>query len=108
MNCHVLQTLSLPYVMLVSVLRVTNYHILILLVFLLHHLSLFTLMFGGPALSSSGGFKYYASFIDDYSCYCWIYLIKHKSDVESIFYTFKNHAKRLLNAKVHSVLSDRG
>ena len=34
-------------VMLVSVLRVTNYHIIILLVFLHHHLSLFIPMFGG-------------------------------------------------------------
>jgi histone deacetylase 1/2 len=62
----------------------------------------------GPALPSSGGFKYYVSFIDDYSRYCWIYLIKHKSDVESIFYTFQNHVERLLNAKIRSVQSDWG
>ena len=43
----------------------------------------------GPALPSSGGFKYYVSSIDDYSRYCWIYLLKHKSDVESIFIPFK-------------------
>ena len=60
----------------------------------------------GPALPSSEGFKYYVSFIDDYNRYCWIYLIKHKSDVESIFYTFQNHVERLLNAKFRSVQSD--
>jgi hypothetical protein len=35
-----------PFVMLVNVLRVTNYHIVIPLVCLLHLLSLFILMFG--------------------------------------------------------------
>ena len=62
----------------------------------------------GPTLPSSGGFKYYVSFIDDYSRYCWIYLLKHKSDVDSIFYTFQNHVERLLNAKIRSVQSDWG
>ena len=93
--------------MLVSVLRVTNYHIIILLVSLHHHLSLFTLMFG-VLLCPLLGVKYYVSFIDDYSRYCWIYLLKHKSDVESIFYTFQNHVERLLNANIHSVQSDWG
>jgi histone deacetylase 1/2 len=59
-------------------------------------------------LPSSGGFKYYVSFIDDYSRYSWIYLIKHKSDVESIFYTFQSHVERLLNAKIRTVQSDWG
>lgn len=35
-----------------------------------------------PDQVSSGGFRYYVSFLDDYICYTWIYLIKHKYDVE--------------------------
>ncbi|GKC14417.1 retrotransposon protein, putative, ty1-copia subclass, partial [Tanacetum coccineum] len=35
----------------------------------------------GPTQVSIRGFKYYVSFLDDYSRYTWIYLIKHKSDV---------------------------
>lgn len=42
----------------------------------------------GPTQVSSGGFKYYVSFLDDYSHYTWIYLIKRKYDVEQVFYTF--------------------
>jgi histone deacetylase 1/2 len=62
----------------------------------------------GPALPSSGGFKYYVSFIDDFSRHCWIYLIKHKSDIEGIFYTFQNHVERQLNTKIRAVQSDWG
>ena len=62
----------------------------------------------GPAVSSSGGYKYYVSFIDDYSRFCWIYLLKHKSDVEEVFYAFQAHVERLLNTKIKAVQSDWG
>jgi histone deacetylase 1/2 len=62
----------------------------------------------GPALSSSGGYKYYVSFVDDYSRHCWIYLLKHKSDVEDIFYIFQAHVERFLNNKIRAVQSDWG
>ena len=62
----------------------------------------------GPARASSGGYKYYVSFIDDYSRFCWIYLLKHKSDVEQVFYAFQAHVERLLDAKLKAVQSDWG
>ena len=62
----------------------------------------------GPAISSSGGYKYYVSFIDDYSRFCWIYLLKHKSDVEQVFYAFQAHVERLLDGKIKAVQSDWG
>ena len=60
----------------------------------------------GPAIAYCGGFKYYVSFIDDYSCFCWIYLFKHKSNVEQVFYAFQPHAERILDAKIKFVRSD--
>ena len=62
----------------------------------------------GPAVASSGGFKYYVSFVDDYSRFCWIYLLKHKSDVEHVFYAFQAHVERLLDTKIKAVQSDWG
>jgi histone deacetylase 1/2 len=62
----------------------------------------------GPTIASSGGFKYYVSFIDDYSRFCYIYLLKHKSDVEQVFYAFQSHVERLLDANIKSVQSDWG
>jgi hypothetical protein len=38
-----------------------------------------------PAIKSAGGFKYYVSFLDDFSKFTWVYLLKHKSDVERVF-----------------------
>jgi hypothetical protein len=35
----------------------------------------------GPTLDSIGGKKYYVSFIDDFSKFTWIYLLKFKSEV---------------------------
>jgi hypothetical protein len=60
----------------------------------------------GPAIASSSGFKYYVSFVDDFSRYTWIYLIKHKSDVEQIFYDFQHHVERLLDTKIRAIQSD--
>jgi hypothetical protein len=54
----------------------------------------------GPDRASSRGYKYYVSFIDDYSHLCWIYLLKHKSDVEQVFCTFQDHVEHLLNTKI--------
>ena len=43
----------------------------------------------GPALvSSQGGSYYYVSFIDDYSQYCWVYLMKNRSDFYHIYCQF--------------------
>jgi hypothetical protein len=39
----------------------------------------------GLAIRSSSGYRYYVSFIDDFSRFSWIYVIKHKSDVHHIF-----------------------
>jgi hypothetical protein len=47
----------------------------------------------GPAIDSFGNKKYYVSFIDDFSKFTWLYLLRHKSDVLS----FLKNSSALLN-----------
>ncbi|KAG8087751.1 hypothetical protein GUJ93_ZPchr0010g8326 [Zizania palustris] len=62
----------------------------------------------GPTISSVSGHKYYVIFIDDFSRFTWLYLLKHKSDVEFAFIQFKHLAENQLNAKIKAVQSDGG
>jgi histone deacetylase 1/2 len=62
----------------------------------------------GKAIASSGGYQYYVSFIDDYSRFCCIYLLRHKSNVEQVFYAFQAHVELLLGAKIKDIQSDWG
>ncbi|KAL8123400.1 hypothetical protein AgCh_011388 [Apium graveolens] len=48
----------------------------------------------GPApMPTKGGSRYYISFIDDFTGYTWIYLMKRKSDFLDIFKDFRVHIK---------------
>ena len=60
----------------------------------------------GKTIASSGGYQYYVSFVDDFSRFVWIYLLKHKSDVEHVFYEFQNHVERQLDTKIKAIQSD--
>jgi hypothetical protein len=62
----------------------------------------------GPAQTSTSGHQYYVSFIDAYSRFTWLYLLKHKSDVFQIFLQFQQHVERLLNKKILHVQTDWG
>jgi len=62
----------------------------------------------GPAPISVGRFSYYVSFIDDYSKFTWIYLLKKRSDVFQVFLNFQNLVERKLNSKIIAMQSDWG
>ena len=62
----------------------------------------------GPAQTSVSGHNYYISFVDAYSRFTWLYLIKRKSDVFDIFVQFQKHVERLLKHKIVHVQSDWG
>ena len=62
----------------------------------------------GPAPQSVGGFKYYISFIDDFSKFSWLYLLHDRTEAPRIFLQFKAHVERLLDTKIKCVQSDWG
>ena len=44
----------------------------------------------GPApVATKGGSRYYVSFIDDCTRFCWVYLMKQRSEFSSIFKQFR-------------------
>jgi histone deacetylase 1/2 len=55
---------------------------------------------------SQSGHTYYVSFIDAYSRFTWIYLLKRKSDVFDVFLKFQAHGERVLQHKILYVQSD--
>jgi len=62
----------------------------------------------GPACDSFGRNKYYVSFIDDYSKFTWIYLLKHKSEVFQRFREFQSFVERKFDRKIIAMQSDWG
>ena len=48
----------------------------------------------GSALTSIGRNNYYVSFIDDFSKFIWIYLLRYKSEVFQKFYDFSSMVER--------------
>jgi len=38
-------------------------------------------VWGPSPVATKGGSRYYVSFIDDHTRYCWVYLMKHRSDL---------------------------
>ena len=61
-----------------------------------------------PAQVSVSVHEYYVSFVDAYSRFTWLYLLKHKSDVYQIFLQFQQHVECLLNKKIVNVQTDWG
>jgi histone deacetylase 1/2 len=62
----------------------------------------------GPACPSVGRNKYYVSFIDDFSKFSWIYMLKNKYDVFQRFHDFQNHVERLFDRKILALQTDWG
>lgn len=50
--------------------------------------------------------KYYVSFIDDYSKFTWIYLLKYKFEVFQKFQEFQTMVERLFDRKIISMQID--
>ena len=63
----------------------------------------------GPApLSSILGFSYYMIFVDDYTRFTWLFLLKHKHEVLSVFKHFKALVENQFSTKLKVLRTDNG
>ena len=52
--------------------------------------------------------KYALNFIDDFSRYCWVYFLKHKSKVFGLFKVFKALVENQYRRKIKALRFDNG
>jgi hypothetical protein len=71
-----------------------------------HPLELVYLDVWGPAPESVGRYKYYVSFINDFSKFTWVYLLKHKSEVFHKFQEFQTHVEHMFDRKIIVMQTD--
>ena len=63
---------------------------------------------GPMPTSARGGYKYFITFIDDYSRYGYIYLMRHKSEAFEKFKEIKAEVENHHGRSINSVRSDYG
>ena len=59
-------------------------------------------------MCSSNGHKYFLIFIEDYSLFTWLFPLKVKSDVLSIFHQFQSYVERQFNTTIKAFNSNWG
>ncbi|KAI4300003.1 hypothetical protein L6164_033423 [Bauhinia variegata] len=65
-------------------------------------------VWGNAPFRSLDGFLYYVVFVDHYSKYVWLYPMKNKLDVLSIFIQFKSLVEKYFNLPIITLFSDNG
>jgi hypothetical protein len=56
----------------------------------------------------SNDFKYYIVFVDDFTHFFWIYFLKIKNELSSVFTSFKAQVESLLNITIKILRIDEG
>ena len=65
-------------------------------------------VWGPSPLTSLLGFNYYVIFVDDYSHFTWLFLLKHKNKVLSVFKHFKSMVETQFSSKLKVLRTDNG
>ena len=65
-------------------------------------------VWGPSPVSTKGGSRYYVSFIDDHTRYCWVCLMKHRSEFFEIYATFRALIKTQHSAVIKCFRCDLG
>ena len=59
-------------------------------------------------VQTRGGKKYFITFIDDCTRYCYVYLLKSKDEAVEVFKLYKKEVENQLSTKIKAIRSDRG
>uniref|UniRef100_A0A803PU39 Integrase catalytic domain-containing protein n=1 Tax=Cannabis sativa TaxID=3483 RepID=A0A803PU39_CANSA len=65
-------------------------------------------LWGHAPTNSSNGYRYYISFVDAYSRYTWLYLLRTRDEALSTFTKFKTQVELQLGTKIKTLQSDWG
>ena len=65
-------------------------------------------LWGPSPVTFIQGFRFYVIFVDNYSRFCWLYPLKHKSDFFNIFTQFQNLVENQLSTKITTFQCDGG
>src|SRR5581483_7356680 len=65
-------------------------------------------VWGPSPVSSKGGSRYYVSFIDDYTRYTWVFLMKRRSDFFLVYSNFRALVKTQHSAVIKCFRCDLG
>ena len=65
-------------------------------------------VWGLCSVQSVSGYKCYVLFMDEFSIYSWLFPLKAKSEVFSIFVIFKTYVENLLGNKIKTFRTDSG
>ena len=65
-------------------------------------------VWGISPIISHANYKYFVTFIDDYSKYTWIYFLRSKSEVFSVFKTFVAYIETQFSSNIKVLRSDSG
>jgi transposase InsO family protein len=57
---------------------------------------------------TKGGKRYFMTFIDDYTRFCYVYLLKSKDKALHYLKTYKDYVENQLERKIKRLMSDRG
>ena len=65
-------------------------------------------IWGPSRINTNSGKKWFVTFINDHTRLCWVYLIKEKSEVESLFKIFYSMIENLFQTKIGILHTDNG
>ena len=60
------------------------------------------------SIQTRGGKKYFITFIDDCTKYCYVYLLRSMDEAIEAFMQYKNEVENQLNKKIKVLRSERG